>query len=236
MGLLMGLVAFTGPALALTPAAETPPPVAELQVPSSAIPVATQPAASTKADAAPSTARRDPCPTPKAAMANDPDDLAKVQEDIDRFSLCVQRAQLLERLNDSALKSASATDAALGLSMGGAGMGVPMPGVTPGMPPLPAAAMGDNNSAPVSEITPTVSEENDVPETVAEAPKATWVIREIFGSSVDMQARLISPEGDEVKVKTGSRLPDGAAVTSISPSGVSIRVGKDVKTLVWAGS
>ena len=36
----------------------------------------------------------DPCPAPEAALNQTPDDLAKVQADIDRFTLCVQRAQL----------------------------------------------------------------------------------------------------------------------------------------------
>ncbi|MBU6235863.1 MAG: hypothetical protein KGQ41_08460, partial [Alphaproteobacteria bacterium] len=76
----------------------------------------------------------DPCPAPQEAVNASPDDLAKVQEDIDRFTLCVARAQLLERLNETAKDTDVAIDSALGLG------GVPgVPGAQhAGLAPLPA--------------------------------------------------------------------------------------------------
>jgi hypothetical protein len=74
----------------------------------------------------------DPCPSPKSALQNTPNDLAKIQEDIDRFTLCVERAQLLERLNTLVEKNIETIDSAL-LQSGG------------GLPALPIAGQNSNN-------------------------------------------------------------------------------------------
>ena len=100
-----GLIAF----ISIAQAQDVPAPdESQLKTPATAN-VQTQPVAEgtdQAADAAKNdnTPAKDPCPAPTAASAT-PDDLAKVQEDIDRFTLCVERAQLLERLNESVLKN-----------------------------------------------------------------------------------------------------------------------------------
>ncbi len=61
----------------------------------------------------------DPCPLPKTALRQTPTDLAAVQADIDRYTLCLERARLIKRLNDLATEN----DAMLaGFSSGNPGM------------------------------------------------------------------------------------------------------------------
>lgn len=187
-------------------------------------------------------AAADPCPAPKEALDSTPDDLAKVQEEIDRFTLCVQRAQLVERLNESAIKNLQANDAALGLAVPATTPGMPEmmpPGMAgaqrAGFPALPANALA---GADVSPLPPTnvsiapVEEEEEKEREIKE-----WTIREIFGSGSSVQAKLLSPEGDEVRARSGMKLPDGkTTVVRITPAGVTVRIGKATKVLEWSRS
>jgi type IV pilus biogenesis protein PilP len=190
----------------------------------------------------------DPCPTP-ASISKAPDDLAKVQEDIDRFTLCVQRAQLLERLNESLLKNQQSSDMALGL--GG------MPGVagaqragSPGLMPLPANALAGADVAPrapgagmapaKAPSAPAVqapAEKQAEAKAEPEMPAMPWTIREIYGAGTGVEAKLVSPEGDEVKAKSGMKLPDGkTTVVRVTPAGVTVKDDKGVKPLDWVKS
>lgn len=218
------------------PVGDMPQPAA---VPSMPMPEQTAPAAQQNAPVPSGSATFDPCPAPKDAIASSPDDLAKVQEEIDRFTLCVQRAQLLERLNETALKSEMATDAALGL--GGGSIDAVPDASESGLAPLPASALAGADVSPTSGSTGA-----DVPETekaeepsatpVIEAPKDTpWTIREVFGSGAAMKAKLLSPDGDEVRLGEGASLPDGkGTIVRITPSGVTVRMGGSTKDLDWA--
>lgn len=233
-------------------AQEAAPSDAQLQMPGSALPspapqvvMPDQPKVVTNTGANPG----DPCPAPAVAASNTPDDLAKVQEEIDRFTLCVQRAQLLERLNESALKNQDTTDAALGyMPMPGAGMAPGIAGAQSGMnglAPLPAGALAGADVTPLTQasaggatsITPAATTESaPVEEKEPETPKV-WTIREIFGSGDEVQARLLSPQGDEVKARNGMKLPDGkTTVVRITPAGVTVRDGAGAKSLDWAKS
>jgi len=203
----------------------------------------------------------DPCPSPSKALASSPDDLAKVQEEIDRFTLCVQRAQLLERLNESTLKSDNVYDASLGLAPytsvenGGAPAAPGLPGAQKGMPPLPDAALAGadvepqhagDTGAPVPDTTQkdskaTTASNSDATaasaDTAAKEETPVWTIREIYGSGRGIKATLLSPDGDEVRVKEGEKLPNNnGVVTRITPTGVMIRDGKAAKALDWARS
>jgi len=235
-------VLMIGTAHAQTASVGAPPPAAELALPSGAAPAVTKVTTTTttpapgKMDAQADTATgmpNDPCPNLKGATQNAPSDMSGIQQDIDRFTLCVQRGQLLERLNETATKSIQGTDAALGLggaANGGLGMGGALP---TNMPPLPANALG---GADVSPMAPAPSTTASSSNTSVSDSTGGWTIKEIYGSTVDMQARLISPDGDEVKVKKGTKLPNSSVVTSITPDGVSVRGGKGVRALEWAKS
>lgn len=179
----------------------------------------------------------DPCPEPKSALANTPDDLAKVQEDIERFTLCVERAQLLDRLNESAAKTDETIDSALGLSAGPMEGGMMPPSVPTGeMAPVNESMLGG------ADVTPTGAASAPVPDGIdaiagAAQPQLPpdWQVREVFGASGQLYARLNGPKGELVRVKTGDRLPsDGGTVTLVSAEGVTVRKDKDSKTLDWA--
>jgi len=207
----------------------------------------------------------DPCPSTSKALASSPDDLAKVQEEIDRFTLCVQRAQLLERLNEGTLKNESVYDASLGLSPyssteittrpSGAPGAPGLPGAQRGMPPLPVEALAGadvtpQNTSDTGAPVPAAPKKDTKPDTTSntdreaasaemdakeEAP--VWTIREIYGSGASIKATLLSPDGDEVRVREGEKLPNNnGVVTRITPTGVMIRDGKAAKALDWARS
>jgi type IV pilus biogenesis protein PilP len=169
----------------------------------------------------------DPCPTPENAIKTSPNDLAKVQEEIDRYTLCSERAQMLERYNESASKYNETIDGALGYQTApnNGVLGLPE-AQRNGLAPLPASALTDNTAA-------------DDPSTnvdAAQAPKNTeWTISQVYGSSNNLQAKLKSPDGDEIKVRLGSQLPDDAGtVLSITKSNVTIGDRKNSKKLEWA--
>lgn len=225
-------------------AAQDAPPETQLEIPMGDIP---QPQANVQPaimddvySPATSSVAFDPCPAPAAAINSSPDDLAKVQEDIDRFTLCVARAQLLERLNETALKSDGAVDAALGLSI----PGVPNPQKN-GLAPLPADALGGADVSPLTVTEdsksgaaadndePVISMDTDIEQTT---PKpAAWVISEIYGSGANIQATLISPEGDEMRVREGTKLRNSTStVVRITPAVVTIRHGSDTRDLDWS--
>jgi type IV pilus biogenesis protein PilP len=214
------------------------PPESQLQTPGVLVPAqgGSQPSSNGGESAA-----SDPCPQPDPALVNAPDDLAKVQEEIDRFTLCVQRAQLVERLNDSAVQNMQASDKVLGLVPPSASM---MPGVAgpqQGLMPLPSGALAGADVAPQpsadAPAVPADTASADAAE--AEEPEEIkdWTIKEISGTGSNVHARLLSPEGDEVKASNGMKLPDGkTTVIRITPGGVTIRADGETKSLEWARS
>lgn len=213
-------------------AQEMAPPEAQLAPPGAATAAQEAPAASQEDETpAPASAGSavDPCPDPETAVRSSPDDLAKVQEDIDRFTLCVQRAQLLERFNESVSKNVDSVDQALGYGGASAVPGLPGAQQNGGLAPLPPSALAGADVSPVAAG----AEEGDAQ--AAPAAPAGWTISQIYGSGADVHAILLSPEGDEVRVATGSKLPDdGGVVSSISTTGVSVRVEGKSKALEWS--
>jgi type IV pilus biogenesis protein PilP len=161
----------------------------------------------------------DPCPEPSSVISSSPDDLAKVQEEIDRFTLCVQRAQLLERFNESVSKDQESVDQALGLKNNA-------------LEPLNDGALAGADvtpvDAPAQDGAPSVSSFSD--------PSANvWSISDIYGASSDMQAKLLSPAGDEVRVRVGTVLPDEqGSVVRITSTDVVLKVGSKEEKLVWS--
>ena len=79
----------------------------------------------------------DPCPNPSMALDNAPNGTVEIQGDIDRLTLCVERAQLLQRLNDIAT----------------AGMKLPSPLTQSQLPilPLPEQMLGTLQNVNVRE-------------------------------------------------------------------------------------
>lgn len=167
-------------------------------------------------------APQDPCPLPSAAVMETPDDLAKVQADIDRFTLCMERAQLLQRLNELALEN---QEALMGYSPDNPGMKLDKkPADLPDFK-KPAAAESSPPALPVLG--------GAMPKT-EEPPAVGWTVVSVFGSGGNLQARISSPEGSIEQVRTGDTLSDGSTVKTISVGRVVItdKSGKDT-TLGW---
>ncbi|PCI01894.1 MAG: hypothetical protein COB76_00295 [Alphaproteobacteria bacterium] len=169
-----------------------------------------------------------PCPEPKRALGATPDDLAKIQEDITRFTLCVQRAQLLERLNELAESNIETIDSALNLTVGQNDGGNAVPGIMPSipMPPLPAS---------VSQmLTQGNSPAMDSPVIQQFMRESNWKIRNIQGKGGSITAQLVDAGGAYLKISKGGNLPNnGGEVLSITNTSVRVNLDGKIQNLKW---
>ena len=150
------------------------------------------------------------CPDPQIESSVVPSDLARVQEDIDRLSLCVERTKLLQKLNELSNESKI------------------------GVQPLSAAAIDPSFLKPVTADSLAKATNSIIDEKPFQNKPKDWVIRRVWGQGGKLQAQLVSGEGVLATVKTGEKLTDGAKVEEISVRGVKIKKknGK-VKQLGW---
>ena len=167
--------------------------------------------------------REDPCPEANTALSQTPDDLSTVQADIDRFTLCVERAQLLRRLNDLATEN---EESLLGLSPQNPGFSL---GGDPVLDTLPTfdreAVLNPNaNAAPVPD-----------PGRV-DIDQDGWVILSVFGAGQNLSAKIAKSDGTLAQVKAGDLLPDGARVKSVSSTAVVLNVEGSEQSLDWLES
>ncbi len=201
------------PAAETAPAPSEPPPPALPDSESGA-----QPATS-------STSFVDPCPLPSAELAQAPDDLAKIQSDIDRYTLCMERAQLLQRLNDVAVENQEKLQAANGvpsLDAGASNPGMQLD-TLPGFAEQRAQMLGSVNEASVQDS--------------ASAPSSsggnTWYIMKIMGGGSNLSAQLTKEDGTLARVKAGDRLPDGSSIDVVTATTVTITQDNESKELGW---
>lgn len=159
----------------------------------------------------------DPCPEIGQALSQAPDDLSKIQMDIDRFTLCVERAQLLKRLNDLATEN---EEALLGLPSDNPGLKL---GTGQQNPPLPTF-----DRAPIPVEIPVPEEEPPLP-----IPENKWVIINIFGAGNSLSAKLIRSDRTLAQVKIGDALPDGVRVSAITPTSVTVEGEEGIEQLDW---
>lgn len=159
----------------------------------------------------------DPCPEAANALTTTPDDLSKVQADIDRFTLCLERAQLLKRLNDLATENEASL---LGLSEDNPGF-------------LLGAQTGFDN-LPTFDRQAVVNPESILPEEpVEEVLPEGWVILSIFGSGTNLSAKITKADGTLAQVREGDRLPDDKMVRTITPTSVILTEGGSDEELNW---
>lgn len=156
----------------------------------------------------------DPCPAPMFSQESAPDDLTKVQADIDRYTLCIERAELLQRLNKLTSEN---SQTALGVTP-----------LNPGM----MLEKGHRGQASAPPPSPAPSE------TAAPAnpggQEGGWSIVEIFGGADDLRARLREgKEGGFLRVRAGDSLPDGSKVAKITPTRVILANGGKAIELEW---
>ena len=156
----------------------------------------------------------DPCPQPRAAYSETPSDLKVIQEDITRFTLCVQRAQLLERLNALALENTETINSALDKSIENIASEF-----APAMP-----EMANVSAPPLPEVAQ--------PEPAT--PQSSWRIQDIMGQSGTLKAVLINSQNNMVSVKKGDSLPgNNSKVLSVSATDVEISQNGQTTKLMW---
>lgn len=164
----------------------------------------------------------DICPEPKAALSNSPDDLSKIQEEITRLNLCVQRAQLLERLNSLVLNNIQTIDSAIE-----ANFSLSMPEVS--IPPITAIEIEGVNSNNSPSLFVSEAENEDT------SDATIWKIKNIKGGGDNMEAVLVDNNGYTLSVRIGDKLPNqsGGIIHSIGPMGVKVKIKSDVQRLQW---
>lgn len=176
--------------------------------------VATTPAQAQSAD--------DPCPALEDILAGKtPDDLSLVQADIDRYTLCAKRAELLKRLNELTVENEKAVNRGMGDQNPGMTLGKGVP-KTVSPPVVPAVKI-----PPVAPIVPVEENEDQ------EIDDGRWKIVEIFGVSGKLQAKLTKSDRSVARVKAGTELPDGGRVVAITPVHVTIHNADGETELSW---
>lgn len=165
--------------------------------------------------------QQDPCPEAVSALSSMPDDLSKVQADIDRFTLCVERAQLLKRLNDLALENEQNIQ----------GVNSSNPGFTLGGGPADSFPPFDRNAVlGIPDEEP--SYEQYSPDYQSNTYQG-WAIVNIFGVGNDLQAKLSKSDGQRAQVKAGDKLEDGTRVLGITPVSVEVSQQGKKSLLSW---
>lgn len=171
--------------------------------------------------------KRDPCPEAISALNTAPDDLSKVQADIDRFTLCVERAQLLKRLNDLALEN---EENLAGVNLGNPGFNLDS-GLGSNLPEFDRDTIL-NPQKQQPEVQDYDDDEYAPPQQSA-APADNWAIQSIFGAGSELSAKIRKNNGELAQIKSGDVLEDGTRIVSITPVSVEISKGGDRRLLSW---
>jgi type IV pilus biogenesis protein PilP len=161
----------------------------------------------------------DPCPMPSNELSRAPDDLAKVQADIDRYTLCMERAQLLQRLNDVALENQERLQQSNDVSADNPGM--QLGSNIASFDDMRAQIMQDIGNQPVVE------------DTVEAPPAGEWSILKISGAAGGLAAQLGKSDGTLMQVRAGDTLPDGGQVNEVNATGVRITKDGERIDLRW---
>lgn len=166
----------------------------------------------------------DPCPAPGGSGAPADGDMAVLQADIDRFSLCAERAESLKKLNEATMGKKDT---------GGTAPAEPNPLLdNPGFRLRKPPEDRGNQIA----IPPVPEKDLEPPREREPKPKKLqeWSIVNIFGSSGGLQVRLRKDDGSVAQARAGAVLSDGWTVKQVSTSGVVLgKVGQPDKTLTW---
>lgn len=151
------------------------------------------------------------CPNPAQALSDVPASAERLQADIDKYTLCLNRAQLLVQLEELRNKGDTPVDA---MSLPGAGAPIPL------TPEQTDALLGDSETS---------AAKNDAPET-----SLFPTVQDISGVNGQLVARVTTPDGDIETVRTGDTLSDGAQVTSITATQVIVRQDGKTTRLEWS--
>lgn len=167
------------------------------------------------------------CPQPLTALNDVPATEEQLQADIDRYTLCVNRAQLLLELESLQAETTQGRIDAMALPTAGGGVAVPAP-----LTPDQANELLNADAPPV---TSTNTDGLGMNSPAAQEPTSPEIIvTDIKGTGGQLVATLRAPNGDVDTGKEGDTLIDGSTITSISTTQVMVRT-KDGKTerLEW---
>jgi type IV pilus biogenesis protein PilP len=169
----------------------------------------------------------DPCPKPERFNSETPNDLQTIQEDITRFTLCLQRAQLLNRLNELGKENDENIQSTLDEKIRRiVEQSQPQQMV---MPNIPAPQIGNG-----TEMDDDMDNMDSDP--VYQAPVIDWKIQDIKGVGNKLTAQLIDSNGNLAYVKKGEEIADSQLkVSDISASSVTVvNQGDVINTLQWS--
>ncbi len=154
------------------------------------------------------------CPEPQKALNEVPASAEQLQADIDRYTLCVNRAELLMKLETIQRGPESMVNA---MTLPGA--------VTP--PPLTAEQTSQliDNPVGVESVV-----RNDAP---AAPQKDVITVKDIRGVGGELMARVQDQDGNIATVGVGDKLTDGSEITAVSATQVTVVNGGKTSRLDW---
>jgi len=174
-----------------------------------------------------------PCPDPRRALSETPNDLKVIQEDITRFTLCLQRAQLLTRLNELAEDNIDTINSTLDkkIETMAANMApMPMPQIE--LPEIPEIDIDVDLSDTIESDTPEPMMAQPMPEPMEHS---LWTINTIKGVGGVLVANITDINGNVLNVKSGDRIEDtDIVITSVTQTSVKVREDKESAKLKWS--
>jgi hypothetical protein len=176
------------------------------------------------------------CPTMDEVKNKTPGTLADIQDDIDRLTLCIERARLLEQLDGIGTAREKMLTESLEKAAGPGGLSIPIdqiPALTAGQ--LPGVPGIDIKNLKPGDIQVDGAAADPFASVAAEAVKkeAEWQVRKIWGQGGTMRAQLTQGDGVLVNVTSGDPLPDGTKIDTLSVKGVTVSRNGKVSELTW---
>lgn len=174
-----------------------------------------------------------PCPDPDELASAVPSDMSTVQGDIDRLTLCVERANLIQQLDEMVKKREEM------LNPSAKGGGNQFDRQSDRSSRLQQIRRDQIDDIPKIDQTAlnndTVNGDTSKGDSKPPLESQQWSVIEIQGSGGGLTARLESENGNIIMVSAGDRLPTGQVVSDISiNSGVAVRDDGGLVDLPWA--
>lgn len=170
------------------------------------------------------------CPEPSSIATTAPADLAQVQGDIDRLTLCVKRAQLLSTLDKAIEEREKAKD----------NVNNQQGGMLDTLKPISPSAKDVSSVMDKQKIEVRNMPKDSPLEAMGTSNNETssdkiqdWKIRRIWGAKGKTKAQLVQDNGVVATVVKDDILPDGYVVVALSTVGVTIRKDGKSKDLSW---
>jgi len=168
-----------------------------------------------------------PCPDPRRALSETPNDLKVIQEDITRFTLCLQRAQLLTRLNELAEDNIDTINSTLDkkIETMAANMApMPMPQIE--LPEIPEIDVDTETNNPEPTMIQPIPEPMEY---------TLWTVNTIKGVGGVLVANITDINGNVLNVKSGDKIEDtNIVITNVTQTSVKVREKNESAKLKWS--